>query len=223
MHVKPRLKQRTSQTEHVKLCRALLRCKKKLPCFRRVLLCFTTNMSARSANTHCSCPYVGSEVLEFDSAANRLSIGSDALLLASDCKLAGGKPGEEALDLPIARRAGAASARESISGRTFGSCTSAVEIACVLATKRARRICNDTFQARLHGRRWFFNYAAVQHEQDAENCESERGVNVLFHTFSSFLSSYLLSLSSMRTGIKNVSPSCGQMRKRRPELKNSQK
>jgi len=120
-------------------------------------------------------------VLEFDSAANRLSIGSDALLLASDCKLAGGKPREEALDLPIARRAGAASARESISGRTFGSCTSTVEIACVLATKRARRICNDTFQARLHGRRWFFNYAAVQHEQDAENCESERGVNVLFH------------------------------------------
>ena len=131
---------------------------------------------------------VGGEVLEFDSAANRVSIGSDALLLASDCKLAGGKPGEEALDLPITRRAGAASARESISGRTFCSCTSTVEIACVLATKRARRICNDTFQARLHGRRWFFNYAAVQHEQDAENCESERGENVLFH--------YLFLLSS---------------------------
>ena len=135
-------------------------------------------------------------MLEFDSAANRLSIGSDALLLASDCKLAGGKPGEEALDLPIARRAGAASARESISGRTFCSCTSTVEIACVLATKRARRICNDTFQARLHGRRWFFNYAAVQHEQDAENCESERGENVLFH-YLFFLPKFTSSISKI--------------------------
>ena len=47
MHVKPRLNQRTSQAEHVKLCRALLRCNEKLPCFHRVPLCFTTNMSTR--------------------------------------------------------------------------------------------------------------------------------------------------------------------------------
>jgi hypothetical protein len=48
MHVKPLGEQRSSQAEHVKLCHDLLRCNQKLPCFRRVLLCFTTNMSARA-------------------------------------------------------------------------------------------------------------------------------------------------------------------------------
>jgi hypothetical protein len=91
--------------------------------------------------------------LEFEFAANRMSMGGDTLLLAGNCKLARGEAREEALDLPITRGAGAASARESIPGGTFGSCASAVVIAGVLATKRARRIGHDTFQARLRGGR----------------------------------------------------------------------
>ena len=44
MHVKPRLKQRKSQTEHVKLCPDLPRWNQKLPCFHLVLPIIVTSL-----------------------------------------------------------------------------------------------------------------------------------------------------------------------------------
>jgi hypothetical protein len=53
IHVKPRLKQRTFQTKHVKLCRELLNrghkllsFHEKLPSLRKKLPCFAENTSA---------------------------------------------------------------------------------------------------------------------------------------------------------------------------------
>ena len=48
IHVKLLLKQRSSQAEHVKLCRALLRCNEKPAFFYRVFFASTTNVSSSS-------------------------------------------------------------------------------------------------------------------------------------------------------------------------------